>query len=306
MANGASTQIGEGSLLSDIVAKIKKRECVLFLGAAIHAAPPDAKPDAWPGDQWPPPPWPPDQRPPFGSELSTRLATRSRYAMRHSDADVRDLKRVSLDYEIERQRSGLVQAVRDEVQTHKTGSPLLRMLARIDFPVIVTTNYDTHFENALAAAGRNPFVIPYKNNLEVDDTTDDYPFLNPLPNQPLVLKIHGDILRTPNSMVITEEDYIQFVLRMSDKPPYHPVPELVKSYLTKGTTLFLGYGLSDYNLRLLFKTLRWKMNITSSTYSVDLKPDPFVREVLERRTGQVSYIVQNVWEFVPALVEAAG
>ena len=31
-------------------------------------------------------------------------------------------------------------------------------------------------------------------------------------------------------------------------------------YLTDWTTLFVGYSLLDYNLRLLFKTLRWKID----------------------------------------------
>jgi hypothetical protein len=104
--------------------------------------------------------------------------------------------------------------------------------------------------------------------------------------------------------VITEEDYIQFVLRMSDKAPYHPVPDVAQAYLVKYSTLFLGYSLRDYNLRLLFKTLRWRMETMPQTYSVDYNPDPLAQEVLERRTGQVSYVVQDVWKFIPALLES--
>ena len=62
------------------------------------------------------------------------------------------------------------------------------------------------------------------------------------------------------SLVITDEDYIQFVLRMTDKEPYHPVPVTMKHYLKRWPTLFIGYSLKDYNLRLLFRTLRWKLD----------------------------------------------
>lgn len=92
---------------------------------------------------------------------------------------------------------------------------------------------------------------------------------------------------------------------MSDMQPYDPVPELVRMYLSRFTMLFLGYSFSDYNLRLLFKTLRWRVDLVSS-YSVDLRPDPLVKEILEHRTGQVNYIVQNVWDFVPALPATLG
>jgi len=33
---------------------------------------------------------------------------------------------------------------------------MLRALAELDFPLVITTNYDNLFENALAAAGKQP------------------------------------------------------------------------------------------------------------------------------------------------------
>jgi hypothetical protein len=203
-----------------------------------------------------------------------------------------------------KKRPGLIDAIRDEVQKGKSGSPLLRSLAPIDFPVVMTTNFDTHFEDALYAAGKRPFVSSYRNNIAVDERTDDYPSLYPTPEQPFVVKIHGDIRHNPGSIVITEEDYIQFVLRMSDKVPYNPVPDVARVYLAKCATLFLGYSLRDYNLRLLFRALRWRVDASPVTYSVDYRPDPLVQEVMERRSGQVSYIVQDVWKFVPELRDA--
>ena len=278
---------------ADIADKIRRHQCVLFLGAAVHAAPPHVEST-----------WPDTKRPPIGSALSLRLAARSGFSNRHPEDDPKNLMRVALDYEIEKKRGGLIDAVRDEVQTGKAGSPLLEQLARLEFPVVVTTNFDTHFEDALHRVGKRPFLSTYKSNIDTTERTDDYPGMQPSPEEPFVLKIHGDIQRNPGSIVITEEDYIQFVLRMSDKPPYHPVPEVAAHYLAKGATLFVGYGLHDYNLRLLFKTLRWRMDVVPQTYSVDLRPDRLVQEVLERRTGQVSYVVQDVWQFVPMLVKA--
>jgi SIR2-like domain len=280
--------------LLDVVAKIKARSCVLFLGAAVHAAPPADLDQNWPAAE----------RPPIGATLSSRLAARSGFAERRPDEDPKNLLRVSLDYEIKMQRSALIEAVRDEVQKGKCGSPLLKSLARMDFPVVITTNFDTHFEDALYEVGKRPFVSVYKNNVEASERTDEYPSLFPTPKEPFILKIHGDIQRNPGSIVITEEDYIQFVLRMSDKGPYDPIPEVARAYLAKCTTLFLGYSLRDYNLRLLFKSLRWRIDTAPQTYSVDFRPDPLVQEVLERRTGKVSYIVQDVWKFVPAIASA--
>ena len=47
---------------------------------------------------------------------------------------------------------------------------MLRALAELDFPLVITTNYDQLLENALAAAGKQPRVAVYTPNLEA--TTD--------------------------------------------------------------------------------------------------------------------------------------
>jgi hypothetical protein len=108
---------------------------------------------------------------------------------------------------------------------------------------------------------------------------------------------------TPESIVLTDEDYIQFVLRMSDKPPYHPFGNNVLAHLMKWPTLFVGYSLMDYNLRLLFKTLRWKLDAARipPNYSVDKKPDLLIRDVWENQRRYVSFIVLNLWDCIPKL-----
>jgi len=185
------------------------------------------------------------------------------------------------------------------VQVDKRPSPMLRALAELDFPLVITTNYDQLFENALAAAGKQPRVAVYTPNLEA---TADY--RDPTPQSPVIFKIHGDIAR-PETLVITDEDYIQFVLRMSNKDPYDPVPLTLKFYLTGWSTLFVGYSLLDYNLRLLFKTLRWKIDSANvpDMYSVDFQPDPLILDVWQSQRRYVKFIAQDVWSFVPGLYE---
>jgi hypothetical protein len=66
--------------------------------------------------------------------------------------------------------------------------------------------------------------------------------------------------------------------------------------------LFVGYSLLDYNLRLLFKTLRWGLDLAKipRTYSVDREPDPLILNVWQNRK-YVTFIAQDVWSFVPEL-----
>ena len=67
----------------------------------------------------------------------------------------------------------------------------------------------------------------------------------------------------------------------------------------------VGYSLLDYNLRLLFKTLRWKIDSASvpDMYSVDYHPDPLIFDVWHNQRRYVKFIAQDVWAFVPRLYE---
>ena len=275
-------------LVDQISDAIRKRQCILFLGAAVHAPPPDGSDFVYPEAV----------RPPLGSALSLSLAQKCGLDGRFPHEDPKDLQRVALFYEIDRTRRQLVEAIREAVHVGKKPSPMLRALAELDFPRVVTTNYDQLFESALRSAGKDPRVSVYTPRRE---PTRDFP--SPTPESPIVFKIHGDIDHE-ESIVVTDEDYIKFLLRMSDKDPYDPVPLKLKADLTEWTTLFVGYSLLDYNLRVLFQALRWGIDpaYQPDMFSVDFSPDPLILYVWKTRES-LKFVVQNVWAFVPELYE---
>ena len=280
------TDTDDTRALDEIAESVKERHCILFLGAGVHAASRGV-----------------GVRVPGRASADRRRAQqgargRLRPADRFPDEDPSNLQRVALFFEIARSRHQLVEAVRNAVQVDKRPSPVLRALAELDFPVVITTNYDQLFENALAAAGKQPRVAVYTPNSRPPPTTATHR------ESPIIFKIHGDIAR-PETVVITDEDYIQFVLRMSNKEPYDPVPLTLKFYLTGWNTLFVGYSLLDYNLRLLFKTLRWKIDSANvpDMYSVDYHPDPLIFDVWHNQRRYVKFIAQDVWAFVPELYQ---
>jgi hypothetical protein len=275
----------------DLISKaVAQQRCILFLGAGAHAPPPDGSAYGYPEAQ----------RPPIGSALSRMLAERVGLIGRMPGEDPANLQRVALFYEIDTSRRQLVEAVTEAVHTGKQPAPLLRGLAELGFPLVITTNYDQLFERALYAAGRAPRVAIYSPDLQ--PTVDHR---RPTADSPIVFKIHGDVTY-PETMVITDEDYIQFVLRMTNKGPYDPIPETFKYFMVDWTTLFVGYSLLDYNLRLLFKTMRWKVDAASipDMYSIDRHPDPLISSVWEGQRRYVRFIAQDAWLVVPKLYEA--
>jgi hypothetical protein len=284
-----AAQAAEDEAVQLAAESVKAKRCILFLGAGVHAPPPEGSPFAYP----------PDQRPPIGKALSRLLAERCDLKSRFPNEDPDNLQRVALFYEVLREREQHVQTIIDAVQAGKRPSPMLRALAKLDFPIVITTNYDQLFETALIKEDKQPRATVYTPNLEQTRDPGEGTVVSPV-----LFKLHGDIGR-PETIVVTDEDYIQFVLRMSNKEPFDPIPLSLKYHFTSWTTLFVGYSLLDYNLRLLFKTLRWKLDDASipPTYSVDLNPDPLILDVWHNRRRYVRFIAQDVWKFVPQLYQ---
>jgi hypothetical protein len=272
-----------------IAETISAGQCILFLGAGVHAPPPKGSPFVYPAAV----------RPPLGSALSKQLAASlgDRLGAELPNEDPRNLQRIALFFEMERSRHQLVDEIRKSVHEGKRPSPALRALAELDFPLVITTNYDQLFETALVLAGKQARVSIYTPDLQ--ETVD---YKNPTPSSPVVFKVHGDIDHE-ESIVVTDEDYIQFVLRMSNKDPFDPLPLTVKYHLTAWTTLFVGYSLLDYNLRLLFKSLRWKIDNASipDMYSVDYSPDLLIVKVWQDERHYIRFIAEDVWSLVPEL-----
>ena len=281
--------------LDTIAEAVAKGQCILFLGAGVHYGPPPGT------DQKYVDAYPEARRPPLGAALSQALAAESDYLARFPGADQRDLKRVGWHYEDKLSRNRLMRRIKEEVHVNKIASPIVRALAALDFPLVMTTNFDQLFEQSLRAAGKDPQLCIYSPTAKIptEDPTDD-----PTPANPFVCKLHGDV-DAPDSAVITDEDYIQFVLRMSDKAPYHPVPETFLYRFKRWPTLFIGYSLIDYNLRLLFKAMRVNLDqaLFPETYSIDPKPDQLIVRYWSDQRRYVRFVTQDVWSFVPALYE---
>lgn len=309
--------------VQNIAKDVKNKQCILFLGSAIHAPSANSNYN-----------YSKTESLPFASELSKLLADECGYP----DSDKENLSRVSWYYELQSGfRGDLIERVREIILTYvappnggpatkeeedvsllkRKPSPVLCGLARLPFPLVITTNYDHMYEEALdlvvkeraRAAGKSDAVVAatkavYKKSiyspLNTVATEDcDMELSN---DSPYLLKIHGD-LDEPKSIVITDEDYIHFVMRMGDKEPYNPVAHNVRYHLKERPILFIGYSLSDYNLRLLFKTLRHQLGEADlpSSFAVDKEPDVLIREVWDNQRRHIRFIEKNLWDFVPEL-----
>jgi hypothetical protein len=99
------------------------------------------------------------------------------------------------------------------------------LLASLPVQEVVTTNYDTLFEEASQAIGRPVAVLPY------DPAGGGRRWL---------LKLHGCV-RRPKDIVLTREDYLRYD---ADRAP---LAGLVQGLLITGHVLFVGFSLADDN-----------------------------------------------------------
>jgi hypothetical protein len=74
---------------------------------------------------------------------------------------------------------------------------------------------------------------------------------------PIVFKMHGSAIPDKpeaGSYVITEDDYVEFLSRMTGQTA---IPAIFGEPFKKSYFLFLGYGLRDWNLRVILHRI-WK------------------------------------------------
>jgi hypothetical protein len=282
--------------------RIKSGKVIPFLGAGASFV-------GRPSDV----PWDPNnpQFLPSGRELSQLLARESSFPSQ-DPLDMDDLAKVSSYYAIISGRRSLRERLHEVFNYEFSCGPLHHFLASVPAPtLIVSTNYDTFIEQAFLAVNKpydlvihpaerkdiansvwwwphgalEPQVVP-PNELDID-----------LDKTTVIYKMHGTIQHNTDkwdSFVITEEDYVEFVSRMTMNAA---VPSLFYEYFRTRSFLFLGYSLRDWNLRVVLKNLdRYLGRRRASdeedeellpSWSIQAQPSELERRLWEKRNVNI-------------------
>jgi len=134
-------------------------------------------------------------------------------------------------------------------------SEVHNLIVKLDFPIIYTTNYDSNIERA--------FELHHKKVRKIVDVKD---FLSVEDDERQVIKLHGDF-ESDESIVLAETDYFN---RLSFESP---LDIRLRSDVLARPVLFIGYSLSDINVRMLLHKL-WE-TWSSSPYSTQ-QPNSYV------------------------------
>jgi hypothetical protein len=116
-----------------------------------------------------------------------------------------------------------------------------RLMIKIPFQFILTTNYDQLIENAYVSKLHSiPKIFTHQDTADFADALWRQDFF--------ILKAHGD-LQKKTSIILTEKDYRTVVYAA---PGYRA---LLSAIFTTKTILFLGVSLSDPEIQLLLRSL---------------------------------------------------
>jgi hypothetical protein len=135
---------------------------------------------------------------------------------------------------------------RDPAEQHK-------VLARLKLPIYITTNADNLMADALVEAGVDPQVeiCPWSERFYAESVFEAGNY-TPTPQKPLVYHLFGH-LKVPDSMVLTEDDYFEFLRGVTSNKDL--IPPRVRSALTNASTMFLGFQLDDWPFRVFFHAM---------------------------------------------------
>jgi len=309
------------SHLTVLLQAMKEGRVVPFLGAAVNlCGRPSDK--AWQYEQF--------DYLPSGSELASYLAKTYAYPLQEGAKP--DLLRIAQYVDLVAGMDNLYGILRNifagefpPTTLHKFFAALPGVLRSKGYPgstdplrrrlVVITTNYDDVLERAFNQVEEPYHLVTYvaegdkrgkflhwpagdKRGMAVIESPNNYDGLT-ADERPVILKIHGAINRAESesdSFVITEEHYIDYLTR-TDLTALLPVP--LPAILQQSQFLFLGYSLSDWNLRAILHRISLGRRLKSRSWAVQLNPDEIDQGIWSRR--EVDIINVDLKDYIDAL-----
>jgi hypothetical protein len=200
---------------------------------------------------------------------------------------------------------------------HQFLATLPAVLARKGYPqrqlLVVTTNYDDLMERAFREAGQPFDTLTYKawgeyrgrffhtppqGKARLIENPNDYPEVS-VEQRHVVLKIHGAVNRgrdwEQDSYVIREDDYIEYLACTTE----NMLPATVGKKLKESHLLFMGYSLSDLNLRVILYRIWSKLRFSYKSWAIQAKPQKIDQEFWTRRNVEILDVILE--DYVKAL-----
>ncbi|MEA2150922.1 MAG: hypothetical protein QOD69_2752 [Solirubrobacteraceae bacterium] len=269
--------------------------------------------------------WQSGQYLPSGGELAAYLAESYAYPKR----EAADLLRVSQYIQAVTGGTVLYEELHELFTRHYAPNALHLLLAGIPaavrrwrdeghdtpFQLIVTTNYDDALEAAFTGAGEEFDLVTYvakgthrgkfmhhrpDGTSQLIEEPNRYRELS-LDARTVILKIHGAVDRadaSQDSYVITEDNYIEY---LAQKDISNLLPATLMAAMSESHFLFLGYSLSDWNLRVILHRIWGELPFEDQFTSWAIQTGPSRLEERLWRRRNVEILDLDLAEYVAEL-----
>ena len=240
-----------------LLSRIAKKECTPFIGAGACAG---TLPVAW--------------------ELAREWATEHDYPLADRDNLARVAQFLAIEQDAMYPKELLGQKFeRLEPPDFDALDEPHRALADLNLPIYITTNYDGFMLDALRSRQKDPLreLCVWNDIIEEQHPSQLDAGFKPTPAAPVVYHLHGHY-EFPQSMVLTEDDYLAFLVRISTDNSVRLLPSAIRNALASTSLLFVGYSLSDWNFRVLFRGLVGSLGRTLARASVAVQLSPSTGE----------------------------
>lgn len=129
-----------------------------------------------------------------------------------------------------------------------------KLVAQLPAPVFITANPDNLLLQALRAEDKDPdvFFFNWREKTKTGDSQPERDEQEPTAKKPLVFHVFG-YFRDQESLVLTEDDYFDYLIGLIQYKPR--IPKEVPAATTSTSLLFLGFQLTDWSFRVLFRLI---------------------------------------------------
>jgi hypothetical protein len=288
-----------------VMRRLTEGRVIPFLGAGANLCerPPNAD-------------WLADGYLPSGHELARYFAETYAYP----EHDIDDLLRVSQYVDLTAGDAVLFEELRSIFARSYEPNKLHHLLAGLPAVLrardvgdcgvlIITTNYDDALERAFREAdeqldvvryvlepdepGRFVHIRPDGQRNPISGHTDYRGFA--LDERSVLLKIHGAVDRLDpgsDSYVITEDQYIDYLARESAT---RLIPAYLMARMRSSHFLFLGYGMRDWNLRVILRSIWAEQSRHFASWAIQRDPSDIDRRFWERHRVEILEVALEEW-----------
>jgi hypothetical protein len=234
-----------------LMKRIKDGRCTPFLGAGVYSEGPSLR-----------------------TSVAKKWAAKYHYPFRDDDDVARVARFLTVEYGDAEYASGqyIDELSKLKLPNFDDANEPYNILAKLPLPIYVTTNYDDMMEQALMKNKRDVKrdLCKWVKGLEDTSPLAEQGFQPNVAN-PSVFHLYG-YTQTQQSMVMSEDDYFQFLINVSKDPEL--IPKRIQQAITGTSLMLLGYSLEDWDFRILFHFLAgYLKNSTSRTHvAVQLSP----------------------------------